>query len=128
MRVTGLFLFLMLGLCSVLVVAQDATSDTKGKAATRTITGCLQKGDSSDEFNLVANDGSTWEVKSTQANLADHVGHTVNVTGVVENNKMHNLKEDAKDTAHDTGMKKDNREHGHLTVTDVQMVSSSCSQ
>ena len=115
MRVTGLFLFLMLGLCSVLVVAQDATSDTKGKAATRTITGCLQKGDSSDEFNLVANDGSTWEVKSTQANLA-------------ENNKMHNLKEDAKDTAHDTGMKKDNREHGHLTVTDVQMVSSSCSQ
>jgi hypothetical protein len=128
MRVTGLFLFLMLGLCSVLVVAQDATSDTKGKAATRTITGCLQKGDSSDEFKLVANDGSTWEVKSTQANLADHVGHTVNVTGVVENNKMHNLKEDAKDTAHDTGMKKDNREHGHLTVTDVQMVSSSCSQ
>jgi hypothetical protein len=128
MRVTGLFLFLMLGLCSVLAVAQDATSDTKGKATTRTITGCLQKGDSSDEFNLVANDGSTWEVKSTQANLADHVGHTVNVTGVVENNKMHNLKEDAKDTAHDTGMKKDNREHGHLTVTDVQMVSSSCSQ
>jgi hypothetical protein len=128
MRVTGLFLFLMLGLCSVLAVAQDATSDTKGKATTRTITGCLQKGDSSDEFNLVANDGSTWEVKSTQANLADHVGHTVNVTGVVENNKMHNLKEDAKDTAHDTGMKKDNREHGHLTVTDVKMVSSSCSQ
>jgi hypothetical protein len=128
MRVTSLFLFLVLGLCSVLAVAQDATSDTKGKASTRTITGCLQKGDSSDEFNLIANDGSTWEVKSSQANLADHVGHTVNVTGVVEHNKMHNMKEDAKDAAHDTGMKKDNREHGHLTVTDVQMVSSSCSQ
>jgi hypothetical protein len=128
MRATTLFLFLMLGLCSVWMLAQDATSDTKGKTATRTITGCLQKGDSSDEFNLMSSDGSTWEVKSTRANLADHVGHTVNVTGVVEHNKMHNMKEDAKDTAHDTGMKKDNREHGHLTVTDVQMVSGSCSQ
>jgi len=128
MRVTSLLLFLILGLCSVWAVAQDATTDTKGNAATRTITGCLQKGDSSDEFNLIANDGSTWELKSSQASLADHVGHTVNVTGVVEHNKAHNLKEDAKDVAHDTGMKKDNREHGHLTVTDVQMVSSSCSQ
>ena len=128
MRVTSLLLFLMLGLCSVSAVAQDTTSDTKGKADTRTLTGCLQKSDSADKFNLIANDGSTWVVKSSQANLADHVGQTVNVTGVVENSKMHNLKEDTKDAAHDTGMKKDNREHGHLTVTDVQMVNSSCSQ
>ena len=128
MKATTLFLFLMLGLCSVWMSAQDATSDTKGKTATRTMTGCLQKGVSSDEFYLVARDGSTWEVRSTQANLADHVGHTVNVTGVVEHNKMHNMKEDAKDTAHDAGMKKSNREHGHMTVTDVQMVSGSCSQ
>ena len=127
MRITCLILFLMLGIFSMWAMAQDA-SDTKGKASTRTITGCLQKGDSADEFNLVAKNGSTWEVKSSQANLADHVGHTVTVTGVVEHNKMHNMKEDAKDTAHDTGMKKENREHGHLTVTDVQMVSSSCSQ
>jgi hypothetical protein len=28
--------------------------------------------------------------------------------------------------AHDTGMKKNNSEHGSLTVTDVQMVSDSC--
>lgn len=128
MKSASLCLFLVLGLCSVWLVAQDTNSDTKGKAETRTITGCLQKGESSDEFNLIANNGSTWEVKSTQANLADHVGHTVKVTGVVEHNKMHNLKEDAKDAAHDAGMKKENREHGHLTATDVQMVSGTCTR
>jgi hypothetical protein len=77
---------------------------------------------------LKAKNGSTWELKSDQVALADHVGHTVSVTGVVSNRKMHNLKEDAKDAAKDTGMKKSNTEHGHMTVTDVQMVSSSCSE
>jgi hypothetical protein len=40
---------------------------------------------------------------------------------------MHNLKEDTKDAAHDTGVKKSNNEHGHMKVTDVQMVNNSCS-
>ncbi|HZQ23975.1 MAG TPA: hypothetical protein VFA89_14385 [Terriglobales bacterium] len=121
-------------LCVMLVVfgaswalAQDATSD-KSKADTRTITGCLSKGDSANEFLLTANDGSTWEVRSSQVSLADHVGHTVSATGVVKDAKMHNLKEDAKDAAHDSGMKKNNAEHGHMTITDVQMVSDSCKQ
>ncbi len=33
-----------------------------------------------------------------------------------------------KDMAHDAGMKKENTEHGHLKVTDVKMVSDSCSK
>ena len=40
----------------------------------------------------------------------------------------HNMKEDTKDMAHDAGMKKDTTEHGHLKVTDLQMVSESCSK
>jgi hypothetical protein len=128
MKLASLCLFLVLGLCNVWVLAQETTSDTKGKAETRTITGCLQKGDSSDEFNLIANNGSTWEVKSSQVTLADHVGHTVTVTGAVEHSTAHNLKEDAKDAAHDAGMKKENREHGHLTATDLQMVSGTCTR
>lgn len=123
-------------LCLVLTVfgaclayGQDATSnDSKSKADTRTITGCLTKGDSSNEFLLTATDGSTWEVRSTTVALSDHVGHTVSATGVVSNPTAHNLKEDAKDAAHDAGMKKDNTEHGHMKITDVQMVSSSCPQ
>jgi len=54
------------------------------------------------------------------------VGHTISATGVVSNATAHNLKEDTKDAAKDTGMKKNNTEHGHLKITDVQMVSESC--
>ena len=106
--------------------AQDTSSDTKSKAATRTITGCLSKGDSANEYLLTGNDGSTWEVRSDTVSLADHVGHQVSATGVVTNATAHNLKEDAKDIASDTHIKKHNSEHGHMKITDVQMVSSSC--
>src|SRR5262249_9678205 len=111
---------------SVWVLAGD--SDEKSKSDTRTVTGCLTQGDSANEFKLTANDGSTWEVRSDSVSLAEHVGHTVSATGVVSNAKAHNMKEDAKDMAHDAGVKKENREHGHLKVTDVQMVSDSCSK
>jgi len=109
---------------SAWMLAQD--SDTKGKSDTRTVTGCLQKTSHQNKFLLVANDGTSWKVHSSTASLADHVGHTITATGTVSNPTAHNMKEDTKDMAHDTGMKKDNSEHGSLTVTDVQMVSESC--
>jgi len=113
---------------SALLVAQDSTNAPKGKASTRTITGCLAKGDSADEFLLNAANGSTWEVKSDSVALADHVGHTVQLSGAVEHSTMHNMKEDTKDMAQDTGMKKSNNEHGYLKATNVKMVSDSCSK
>jgi len=98
----------------------------KEKADVRDVTGCLSKVDSAKEFLLTGTDGSTWEVRSSRVHLAEHVGHTVTATGVVSNAKMHNLKEDAKETAKDSGMKKSDAEHGHMTITDVKMVSESC--
>ena len=98
----------------------------KEKADVRDVTGCLAKGDSAKEFLLTGNDGSTWEVRSSRVDLAEHVGHTVTATGVVSNAAMHNMKEDAKEAAKDSGMKKDDSEHGHLKVTAVRMVSESC--
>ena len=109
---------------SLWVVAQD--SDTKGKADTRTVTGCLQKTSHHNDFLLLANDGSSWKVHSDTVSLGDHVGHTVTATGTVSNATAHNMKEDTKDMAHDTGIKKNNSEHGTLKITDVQMVSDSC--
>ena len=125
---------LLLGLMLVVLgstwmFAQDASNDSKSKSDTRTITGCLstEHGSSnSKEFLLTASDGSTWEVRSDSVPLAEHVGHTVSATGVVKNTTAHNMKEDAKDAAADAHMKKGNTEHGHMTITDVQMVSSSC--
>src|SRR6185369_428967 len=111
-------LFVMLAAC--VVVAQDSASD-KSKADTRTVTGCLSKGDSADEFLLTGKDGSTWEVRSSTVKLADHVGHTVAAHGIVSHAKMHNLKEDAKSAAADTGAKKEDTEHGHLRVTSLKM-------
>jgi aspartokinase-like uncharacterized kinase len=127
LKMSSLLLGLMLVVFgSIWTFAQTASSDTKSKSNTRTITGCLSKGDSSKEYLLRANDGSTWEVRSDAVSLADHVGHTVAATGVVKNTTAHNLKEDAKDAAADAHMKKGNSEHGHMTITDVQMVSESC--
>jgi hypothetical protein len=111
--------------CTSWAVAQS-DQDTKGKGDTRTVTGCLSKGDSAKEFVLTEADGSTWEVRSSTVQLGEHVGHQVSATGVVSHAKMHNMKEDAKDMAQDSGMKKDNTEHGHMKVTDVKMVSDSC--
>ena len=123
----NVFLCLLLAcmMCAWTLVQAD---DTKDKGSTRTVTGCVQKTDKPNEFMLIGNDGSSWEVRSDTVSLADHVGHTVTATGVVSNSTAHNMKEDTKDIAHDAGIKKHNAEHGHLKVTDVQMVSHSCSQ
>jgi len=127
MKIKRLLLCLLVAsLFAMLGFAQDTPSNSKSKSSVRTITGCLSQGDSANEFQLTASDGSTWEVRSDQVSLAKHVGHTVAATGVVSHTKIHNLKEDAKGAAADTGVKKNNAEHGHLTVTGVKMVSDSC--
>jgi hypothetical protein len=120
-RVNSILLCLILAAGTVTVMA-------KSKSDVRDVTGCLSKGDSANEFLLTGNDGSTWEVRSSKVALGEHVGHTVTATGAVSNAKMHNMKEDAKDTAKDSGMKKSNAEHGHMTITDLKMVSESCNQ
>lgn len=119
--------------------AQDKSQD-KSKAKVRTMTGCLTKAPGGDEYLLAARNGSTWELHSNdntkdnndssaynRVSFSDHVGQTVTATGVVSHSKIHNMKEDVKDTATATGVKKDNREHGHLVVTSLKMVSVSCS-
>jgi hypothetical protein len=124
-KVSSMLLGLVLACLSVSwMMAQD--NDTKSKADTRAITGCLSRGDNAKEFLLTGEDGSTWEVRSSSVSLAKHVGHTVTATGVVKHATAHNLKEDAKDATADAHMTSNNNEHGHMTITDLQMVSESC--
>ena len=111
-------------LTSTWAVAQSA--DEKPKGEVRNMTGCLTQ-TGGNEYLLTAQDGSTWEIHGNNAvDLANKVNHTVEVKGVVSHEKMHNMKEDAKDMAKDSGMKKSNTEHGHLEVTNVHSVSDSC--
>jgi hypothetical protein len=117
------------GLTTAWAIAQDSDTDAKSKGEVRSITGCVTRGPSANEFLLTASDGSTWEVHNNNAiDLTSHLGHTIRAKGVVSHSKMHNMKEDAKDVAKDTGVKNNNTEHGHLKVTDVRMVSDSCQQ
>jgi len=114
------------GLTASVGFARSNNNAQKSKSDVRTITGCLSQGDSAKEFTLTGENGSTWEIRSSRVALAKHVGHTVTVTGVVAHAMAHNMKEDAKDAAADADIKKDNSEHGHLTVTRLKMVSESC--
>jgi len=95
--------------------------DTDKSHKTRSITGCLQNGDNSSEYKLIAKDGGRWDLKSDSVNMSEHVGHMVKVTGVVSNSTAHNMKETAKQT-----VDKDSKETGDMTVTNVTMVSASC--
>lgn len=111
-------------LTTVWALAQDA--DAKPKGEVRNMTGCLTQS-GGNEFLITAQDGSTWEIHGNNAvDLASQVNHTVEVKGVVSHDKMHNMKEDAKDMAKDSGVKKSDTEHGHLEVTHVRSVSDSC--
>jgi len=120
-----LALFMFAGTAG-LTSAQETNKTTHKK--TRTLTGCLQKGDSANEYRLTTAKGSTWEIKSDTVKLGDHVAHTVTITGVVSNATMHGMKEDAKAEAKEHGMDKDSTEHGHMTVTHLKMDSDSCSK
>jgi len=126
-KTTMAFLALFMFACTAgLTTAQDTTKTTHKK--TRTLRGCLQKGDSANEYQLTTAKGSTWEIKSDSLNLGEHVGHKVTIMGVVSNATMHGMKEDAKAEAKEHGMDKNSTEHGHMTVTDLKMVSDSCSK
>ncbi len=120
---TSLALF-MFASTAGLASAQDTTKTTHKK--TRTLSGCLQKAEDANEYNLTTAKGGTWEIKSDSVKLGDHVGHTVRITGVVSNAAMHGVKEDAKDAAKEHGMGKSSTEHGHLTATNLTMVSDTC--
>ena len=110
---------------ALLVCAVPSFADEKPESKYRTMSGCLSKPEGGDEYFLVAKNGSTWEIHSSDStvSLSKHLGQTVRVRGVVEHSKLHNLKEDAKD---ETGIKRHQTEHGHLKVTSIHQVGLSC--
>jgi hypothetical protein len=120
-----LSLFMIAG-ATGLAAGRDNTKTTHKKV--RTVSGCLQAGDSEHEYKLTTAKGSTWELHSDAVKLGEHVGHTVTITGVVSNAKMHGMKEDVKGEAREHGMDKDSTEHGSMTVTNLTMVSDSCTK
>lgn len=116
-------MFMFVGAAGM-AAAQDTTKTTHKK--TRTLSGCLQKGDEAGEYNFTAKNGGTWEIKSDSVKLDEHVGHTVKIVGVVANATAHGMKEDTKEEMKEHGMDKHATESGHMTVTSLTMVSDTC--
>ena len=75
------WLALFVSLSSVLLYGAPQMTGEKAPA-TQTVTGCLQKGTEPVGFFLISTDNKHWELYSNKdVALADHVGHTVTVTG-----------------------------------------------
>lgn len=121
----GIALFLFVGAVAM-TTAQDTQKTTHKH--TRTLTGCIQKGEGAGEYNLITAKGATWELTSETVKLEDHVGHTVKVVGTVFNAKAHGMKEDVKDEMKEHGVHKNMAEHGHLMTSELTMVSEKCSK
>ena len=116
---------LFISLCPVPFQAQETAAPAKPTVKPITVTGCVQKGDSADEFSITDENGKTWELGSRTVKLAEHVGHTVTITGV----RHHETKaEEAKEEKTEAKESKEAeaKEAGDLRVTSLKMVSDSC--
>src|SRR5215467_13573097 len=102
--------------------AQDAPKQSTKAAHQASATGCLAKGEEPGGFSLKDESGKTWELMSTDVKLADHVGHTVTVTG------METKRSKAKEEKMEANEQKEagGQPYSDLNVTKLKMVSESC--
>jgi hypothetical protein len=124
-------------LLSTVSLAQDTTNqDNTNTAAqekqehktsmpTKSVTGCLQKGDEQGEFSITGADGKTWGLSSKNVKLEQHVGHQVTVTGSAHHESKAEEKSEEKKEGH-VEKAPGKEEYGDLSVSDLKMVSDTC--
>lgn len=108
---------LMLAFClafALSAVALAAAQQAENKSSSKTVTGCLQKGDEAGEFSLTTADGKTYGLRSSAVDLSAHLGHKVTVTGNLE------PEQESKES------KESEKEAGDIQVQKLKMVSDSC--
>ncbi|HVZ16720.1 MAG TPA: hypothetical protein VG897_06365 [Terriglobales bacterium] len=96
-----------------------------GDKSPQTVTGCLQKGTEATGFYIIDANNTHWELYPAEnVSLADHVGHTITVTGPIVK------RTEAQEKVSQPFEKKEIGAGGHhdLQVSDVKMVSESCSK
>ena len=111
----------------------NSGQDNTPSANAATVTGCLQAGKKPGHFMLMADDGTTYHLRSKDVNLGEHVGHTVTVTGRVPQGKPSGEKSPSSSSAAEpnaSGQSDEGQGGAHagnlLIVTDLKMVSDSC--
>lgn len=101
--------------------------DHKATSPTKTVTGCLQKGHEAGGFTITGEDGKTWDLSSRSVKLDAHVGHQVTVTGSAHReSKAEEKAEEKKEGQMEKAAGKE--EYGDLRVTDLKMVSETCTK
>ena len=116
MRIASWFAPLaLLVLSSSLMSAQDAGSATG-------ITGCLKQGSEKGGYYVTAQDGTMYELVGKSSNLAQHLNHTVTVTG--RETKLPEAQESKLEPHEKT--EASGGKYVDFQVADVKMVSASC--
>ncbi len=115
MKVTKI-LGLLLAVMVCVAFAIYAGSQTKRES--KTVTGCLQKGDGPNEYSITDASGKIYGLRSSSVKLADHMGHKVTVTGRMKGDK------DEDEEREEKGSNK--KEVGDIQVTQLTVVSTSC--
>jgi len=129
-------LFAFALLASTVSLAQDAAAKPEtvpaagpaqltptAAAQLMTVTGCLQKGTQPGEVNITGADGKTYDLRSDTVKLDQHIGHQVTVTGTASpETKAEEKKEGQVENA------SSKEAIGNLTVTDVKMISETCTK
>jgi hypothetical protein len=109
-------------LSSAYLLAQAQDRDDKaGAGKSVTVTGCLAKGDSPNEFHLTGENGQKYELRSDSVPLSEHVGHKVKVTGTTVEESAAEEKEE-KGERHEAG----EHEAANLRVSNIEHLSTSC--
>lgn len=107
--------------------AAQEKQEHKAKSHTKIVTGCLQKGAEPSEFSITGEDGKTWDLRSSNVKLEEHVGHQVTVTGSAHReSKAEEKAEEKKEGQMEKAAGKE--EYGDLSVTNLKMVSETCSK
>lgn len=128
----GLFAFALLA--STLSLAQDAAKPETVPAAAPeqlapavpqplTVTGCLQKGTQPGETTIIGADGKSYDLRSENIKLAQHIGHQVTVTGTASSETK---AEEKKEGQVEKAASKE--AIANLSVTDLKMISKTCTK
>ena len=100
----------------------QATQDAK-TVKPKTVTGCLTKGSQPGEVTLTVADGKIWDLRSNSVKLEEHISHQISATGTV----THEMKaEEKKEGQVENAASKE--AYGDLNVTEVKMVSETCTK
>ena len=115
---------IFVGLTAAAMYGAAQTADEKTPAE-QVVTGCLQKGLEPGGFFLIAANNQHWELyQNDKVSLADHVGQTVAVSGILPKRSAAQEEKSQPFEKKETG----SRKHGDFEVSSLKVVSQTCSK